>query len=152
MFLDGKISTLWGNIQQQHLDTLPKYKFCSSSLWAQRLIKAGWTMIREIWELRNEKAHELSVLEDLEGRPSVVLAIKEEWKIGLHRLPTSFTIMFKRKLQDLLQMSLSHLKDWLLTLRLGRELHHDTLVQDEFCKKGSRDQGWIIQHYVGRAT
>ena len=143
-FLEGKLSPLWCQLQSEYFHSDSKYGR-SGSLWTSRLIREGWTLLRAVWDFRNEAINDREIKENLEGRPLVIEAIQFEWRIGLNRLPITFSYMFRKKLPLLLKHSLEYLKDWLLTLRLGRETHKDPrLRSDCFSLQGSRRR-WLEQ-------
>ena len=52
---------------------------------------------------------------------------------GLSKLPMlEFSHLFRLSMHELMKKSLEGKKDWLVTVRLGRNLYNDTSSPDEF--------------------
>ena len=135
-FLEGLITKQFTQIQQSYLDSIKSRK--TSLSWAASLITLNWSMIRDVWQFRNDKLHQTQVILDREGHKELLAAITQEWKIGLHRLPIrDFAYLFQMKFSKLQTRSTQYLKSWFVKVRGGRELHKDPkLLQDEFSEDG----------------
>ena len=112
--------------------------------WGKKLYKACWVILKDIWIGRNEQLHNTDRIHELQGRPLVLSAIEAEYQLGLHRLPAcEFSIYFSTPLNIRLQSPLENLRIWLLTIRLGRQLHGGIdLIQDDFYTNGPARQ-WL---------
>ena len=120
------------------------YSKRSATLWAARLIKYNLEATRSIWTERNNQLHNTIRIQELEGVPTLKKAIKDEWDIGLGRLPASeFSKYFKTKLPILLQKETEHLKHWFLVIRQARVLMDPTnVLEDEFSTSKAL-QSWV---------
>ena len=116
----------------------------SPRTWAKELVKANWQLLQQVWYARNDKLHNTQIILDNEGHRELLQAVKAEMAIGLHRLPIrDFAKMFQIKKKILYNRSVEYLKNWFVTVRLGRELHNDPkLIVDEFSVPGPL-QKWV---------
>ena len=79
----------------------------------------------------------------MEGIQLLDAAINNEFHLGLNNLPLSeFTHLFKHPAERILQRSLESKKSWFSTIRAGRIVYNDTLLQDGFSEKGPL-QKWV---------
>ena len=110
----------------------------SGKSWAKKVFNLFWNLIHKVWTARNEQLHNTARIFDLQGLQEVKTAISMEYALGLHRLPAcEFSMMFSSPLDVLLKRSLQNLRHWLLTIRLGRELHGGSnLIIDQFSQNG----------------
>lgn len=108
-------------------------------VWAKKLYHANWKFLQGLWTGRNEQLHKTKRIEELQGLPIVQQAIRQEYNLGLHRLPASeFSIYFSLPVEKLLTRSLENIRQWLLTIRLGREFHGGAEhIQDDFSVNGT---------------
>ena len=109
-----------------------------------RMITKGWDLIFNVWEERNHRLHHTNHIFDLEGKKELLIAMEHEWRLGLSCLPASdYGYFFTKPLSVLRQQSLDWQKDWLATVKQGRELYRDHhMLTDDFSKQGPlRD--WI---------
>ena len=74
----------------------------------------------------------------------VIRAIQDEYNLGLHRLPAcEFSIYFTLPIHTLITKPIENLRLWLLTIRLGRQLHGGIdLIKDEFSEDGPA-RAWL---------
>ena len=111
------------------------------------MIKAGWNIILETWKFRNDTVHSSENIDMLEGLPILHSTVEKEWQAGLGQLPANdFSHLFRIKINNLLKKSTQSKKDWLLTVKLGRNLHNDnTTTTDEF------DSNHALRDWIGLA-
>ena len=93
---------------------------------------------------RNEALHKVEKIQELEGLQILNKSINKEWKIGLSELPMiEYSHMFRIKEKELMEKSIEGKKDWLLVVKLARELHEDKeRVIDKF-DKNEELREWI---------
>ena len=104
-------------------------------------------MIFNIWSGRNAQLHETERIAQLHGLPQLKQAITQEFNLGLHRLPAhEFSIMFTTRMDIVLKRPIESLRHWLLTIRLGQELHGGIeQIQDEISENGPL-RTWLGLH------
>ena len=104
----------------------------------KKVYKLLWNLTSALWKGRNEQLHQTDRIKDLQGLPLVLQAIKNEFNLGLHRLPPSeFSVLFATSFETLSKRSLDSLRHWLLTIRLGRSLHGGIdIIADVFTPDG----------------
>ena len=131
-FLEGLITH--SIIQYQHKFYLEKYPTKKGTTWAKKTIKAGWHLITEIWQYRNDTLHQPKNLDIMEGKEVLDKVVLKEWDRGLKTLPIlEFSHLFRVKKSELMKKSTDAKKDWLYTVKMGRFLHKDpVLEEDEF--------------------
>ena len=141
-FLEGFVAKAWIEYQAVYFNETKSLR--SSTLWASKLIRECWQFLFNIWEARNKKIHETTMLKLLEGRPQLRLAINEEWEIGLGRLPApDFSYLFSGDKTKLLESNLSAQRRWLALVRNGRLLlDHSNFIEDEFITNPALRQ-WV---------
>ena len=110
----------------------------TGTIWAKKVHKSMWALVKALWKGQNEHFHDAQRIEELQGRPHVINLIKAEYNLGLHRLPAcEFSMNFSTPVESLITRPLSTLKHWLLTMQLGREFFGgDELVHDMFSSNG----------------
>ena len=142
-FLEGLIGENIIDQQQKYYSLIRSRR--TGTAWAHKIIRYNWTFIHEIWTHRNNKLHAEDSLQSLEYSDTLKEAVTKEWEIGLSRLPTlEFNHLFARHTSPITIMkSLESAKSWFSTVRSGRILYNDTIVDDEFNTKGP------LQHWVG---
>ena len=136
-FLEGLIPVQLISYQEFFFWSDPR-SLHPGKLWGKKLFKLIWDMVHSIWTARNAQLHETNRIFELQGLPYVKQAITSEYNLGLHRLPAfEFSMLFSSRLEIVLQRPLPSLKQWLLTIRLGRTLHGGiNMIQDEFSING----------------
>ena len=69
----------------------------------------------------------------------MIQAIKDEYNIGLSRLPAyGFSYMFKSSAEELAKSSLAKIKHWLAIIKQGRIVYEDPRrIEDDFLTKGA---------------
>ena len=141
-FLEGLVSKSMIQIQDEYC--IRKGWSSTGQTWAKKIIKNRWKTIRETWDKRNEKLHSPSIIDKLEGYDALKTAISNEWQLGLHNLPPiEFRHLFnKHHTPEKIGKSLDQMKSWFSTIRSGRLLYQDTILQDEFSSKGPL-QRWV---------
>ena len=131
VFLEGLVSVKIVNYQKAYHQQSDKSHLHFS--WPKKAIKAGWNMITTMWEHRNTFLHQSDIIEDLEGLTILNNTIQMEHNKGLSKLPMlEFSHLFRLSMHELMEKSLEGKKDWLVTVRLGRNLYNDTSSPDEF--------------------
>ena len=146
-FLEGLVVQDIITYQHQYL------KQCDSNLngstWAKRVIQASWKFLLKIWAFRNEKTHEKDNIDALEGIEALEEIITQEWERGLSKLPAlEFTHLFRIKKKKLLKKSTEWKKDWLLTVKLGRQLYNDELINKDVFDTNPALREWIGLHSI----
>ena len=141
-FMEGLVCWSIIDYQKQYLKT--HFPTTRITRWTTNLIKNSWNLIMAIWTYRNETLHKTKNIEALQGSEVLEEVIKKEWEVGLSKLPIhEFTHLFWLKKEELLAKSTQSKKDWLLTVKLGRELHKDgTAEEDKFDTNGEL-RNWI---------
>ena len=92
--------------------------------WGKKVYKLLWEFTNSIWLGRNQQLHDTDRIKELQGLPLVLQAIQSEYNLGLHRLPPSeFSMLFATSFEVLQKRSIDSLRHWLLTIRLGRNIH-----------------------------
>ena len=136
-FLEGLISIEWKRYQQEYFEESGSKR--SHYLWGSKAIRCGWKYLTTIWIGRNQQLHQTDHILDMEGRKEMIQAIKDEYKIGLGRLPAyGFSYMFKSSPDDLAKSSLEKIKHWLAIIKQGRIVYEDPQrIEDEFFTKGA---------------
>ena len=142
-FLEGHIPRSMIKVQDEYFQQNEKHS-PRGTTWAKKVYKACWALLKEIWIRRNEQLHETKRIEELQGLETIKLAIASEYRLGLHRLPAcEFSIYFSSRLEQLLTRPIEQLRSWLLTIRMGRELHGGSNeIFDEFSSNGPM-RAWL---------
>ena len=138
-FLEGLYISEW----KEYIDSICPERYSTDKLLS-KMIKLGWDFLFGIWDERNQRLHQTDHILDLEGRKELLLAMEQEWRLGLSLLPASdYGYLFVKPLRYLQQQSLDWQKDWVATVKQGRELYQDhRRIDDDFNKQGPlRD--WI---------
>ena len=106
--------------------------------WGKKVYKLLWEFTNSIWLGRNQQLHDTDRIKELQGLPLVLQAIQSEYNLGLHRLPPSeFSLLFATSFEILKKRSIDSLRHWLLTIRLGRNIHGGiNIIQDIFAHDG----------------
>ena len=79
----------------------------------------------------------------MEGIEILDNAITQEINLGINNLPLSeFTHLFKHPSNTVINRSLEMKKCWFSTVRAGRIVYNDTIIQDEFGERGPL-QKWV---------
>ena len=141
-YLEGLITTKIFNYQQDYM--AHSYPDKKPNTWAKKVIKAGWRILMEMWEKRNNKLHEPDVLQEMEGKKVLNKVVAKEWDVGLSNLPAfEFSHLFRLKLDKLMKKSIEGKKDWLVTVKMTRRLYEDrNIMEDEF-ETNEALQEWI---------
>ena len=141
-FLEGLVTSQWLDYQQQYLEH--KGSRMKATTWIQHLLRYNWKLLRDIWKHRNEQLHQTQMILDNEGHKELLTAVEKEWKIGLGRLPIrDFAHLFQIKKDKFYSRTVEYIKNWFVTVRLGRELHDNNhLIIDEFSIPGPL-QTWV---------
>ena len=136
-FLEGFIPKSLIIHQNQYFQKHEHHTFRGQT-WAKKVYKACWSLLKEVWIGRNDQLHNTERIAEFQGLPILKSAIEAEYRLGLQRLPAcEFSIYFSTRLNKLLQRNIEQLKNWLLTIRLGRELHGGiNEIHDEFSVNG----------------
>lgn len=131
-FSEGILLKDWAIVQHQYKSTT--YGYRKSRTWVKILVKLNWILLQQIRMDWNEKLHHIQNICDREGHNELLIAIEQEWSIGLHQLPIrEFEYLFQTKWSKLKTKSTAYLKSWFVKVRLGRELHQDSkLITNEF--------------------
>ena len=111
--------------------------------WASKTIKQSWKIIYTQWDGRNQRLHDPPTLNKLEGVEILHQAMREELHLGLNQLPLQeFTHIFKHPIETLMKKLLESKKSWFATIRAGRIVYDDTILQDKFATQGPL-QKWV---------
>ena len=104
----------------------------SETAWGTKLISHLWTILYELWILRNDALHS-STIDDYHGTTELRTAVIYEYSLGLSTLPPAYATFFSLpSLDELLRKSTVYLKNWLLVVRTARESYTDTFLRDCF--------------------
>ena len=123
-FLDGLFSIEWVKYQQQYFDQIGTQK--GTSQWISKAIRACWDYNMFVWMARNEQLHKTERIKELEGRQELIEAIKNEYAIGLSRLPAyGFSDMFRQKEEEIVKESMNTMRNWLGIIKQGRIVFED---------------------------
>ena len=142
VFLEGLISTKLIAYQQAYHKRYETYH--RNFNWPQKAIKAGWNIITKMWDHRNEYIHQTNILEDIAGIKILNNTIKQERNRGLSTLPMlEFSHLFRLSEEELMKKSTEGKKDWLVTVKLARELHKDTNQQHDEFDTNDTLRNWI---------
>ena len=135
-FLDGLFTIQWLSYQKEHFEETKSRRGAKS--WASKAIRLCWDFNMAIWKGRNEQLHNTQRIKDMEGKGEVQKAIRNEFRIGLSRLPAyGFAYLFEMRLLTLLKKSFEYMKEWLYIVKQGRIVHRDpNKLYDDFDKKG----------------
>ena len=142
VFLEGLISTKIIAYQQAHHNRTKTFHRYFN--WPQKTIKAGWIILTQMWEHRNEYIHQTNIIEDMEGITILNNTIKKERNKGLSILPMlEFSHLFRLTEDELVAKSTEGKKDWLATVKLARELHEDNNQQHDDFDINNTLRNWI---------
>ena len=141
--LEGLLPKSLIHYQHTYFQTEELSKYTGKN-WGKKVYKACWTLIKALWVGRNEHLHKTDRIHELQGLPLVIDAIKAEYQLGLHRLPAcEFSIYFSTPIEEKIKQPLENLRIWLLTIRLGRQLHGGIdHIQDDFSQNGPA-RSWL---------
>lgn len=140
-FLEGLMATKITALQKHYYSISKSRK--SPKLWTSKVIKQSWSVIYKKWKGRNAQLHDPPTINKLEGIDILHRAITKEYALGLNSLPLSeFTHLFKKPLEKILKSSLEMKQSWFATVRAGRIVYKDTIIQDGFAEKGPL-QKWV---------
>lgn len=96
-------------VQQWHLHRLNSRR--TPTAWGTKLIKHLWTILYELWILRNEALHN-STIDDYHGHTELRTAVVYEFSLGLNTLPQSYATFFSLpSVEELLRKSTIYLKN-----------------------------------------
>ena len=116
----------------------------NSNTWVKKVIKAGWELIENMWEFRNEAVHEKEKIKELEGVPVLDRCIREQWNRGLGQLPASeYSCMFRIKEEEIIKQQVESKKKWLATVKMARKLHRDEEQREDEFDKNTALRKWI---------
>ena len=95
--------------------------------------------ITSVWQVCNKELHKTDRLEDMEGKKEIMKTIKQEYKVGLGRLPAyRFSYILKKKETEILQKSQEHINHLLAIVKQGSILYHGpNWIGNEFSYQGS---------------
>ena len=141
-FLEGLITKDMFKYQRAYLDDKhPRLQLVS---WSKKILRANWHLILNIWQFRNKNLHEKDTIQNLEGKQVLEKTIIKEWNRGLNRLPIlEFSHLFRLKKEELMKKSLEGKKDWLMVVKIGRQIHSDNDQPDEF------DTNEALRQWIG---
>ena len=117
---------------QQHLHYKSIGSRRTGHRWTVNLITKLWSIIHNIWKIRNDALHSTQRLPQLSGLDTLREAISMEHTQGVADLPPLYTSYFTTPLQTLLTKTPTYLKQWFLVIRSARECFAGTPVLDEF--------------------
>ena len=117
---------------QQHLHYKAIGSRRSGNRWTINLISKLWSILHNIWKMRNDSLHSNQRLSQLSGLETLKIAIQMEHEQGVATLPTLYTSYFSTPLPTLLKKSNTHLKQWFLVIRSAREGFSGAPILDEF--------------------
>ena len=142
LFLEGLVVKEIISYQRDHMSRHQPNRSCLA--WSKKLMNASWGLLMDIWTFRNESLHEPHVIQELEGRQQLDDTIFMQWNRGLGPLPPhDFSHLFRIKIADLQNKSIEGKKDWLATVKLGREMHEDTLIHEDIFDTNDALRFWI---------
>ena len=141
-FLEGLVCNKITRVQQEYLNE--KKSYMNSHTWVKKVIKAGWELIENMWEFRNEAVHEKEKIKELEGVPVLDRCIREQWNRGLGQLPASeYSCMFRIKEEEIIKQQVESKKKWLATVKMARKLHRDEEQREDEFDKNTALRKWI---------
>ena len=142
VYLEGLISTKITQYQQAYHKNSSKQQ--TTFTWPKKVVKCGWKILTEMWDHRNKKLHQTDVIEDMEGIQILNKILTKERDIGLNKLPMlEYSHLFRLSENELLNKSTEGKKDWLVTVKLARELHNDTNKQEDETDTNDTIRAWI---------
>ena len=142
VFLEGLVTTKIIAYQQAHYSLMETQQTYFN--WPQKVIKAGWQIITQLWEHRNKQLHQTHIIEDMEGMHLLNRVIIEERNIGLSGLPMlEFSHLFRLSEEELMKKSTEGKKDWLATVKLARDLYKDPNKQIDEFETNTALRNWI---------
>lgn len=117
-------------VQKMHLRRTQSRR--SELAWGTKLTSHLWTILYELWTLRNEALHS-STIDDYHGTTELRTAVIYEYSLGLSTLPHPYATFFTLpSVDELLRKSTVYLKNWLLVVRTARESYTSTFLRDCF--------------------
>ena len=128
--LCGYISHHITTVQQSYFTSIGSRK--TGQCWTKKLILKLWDILHNIWKFRNDALHQEATLSQLSGMDQLKQAIIQEHTTGLDTLPPVYRSYFSRPLETLLAKPVTHLKQWFLVIRSGRECYGHHIFLDEF--------------------
>ncbi len=141
-FADGLLAKQWIPYMASYYAEMGSSR--SPHLWASKVIRAAWELSFDTWEERNHRLHETDRIKELEGKPLLEEAIRNEWSVGLGRLPPSeFSYLFSGGLDRTLKGNLTALRRWLAIVRNGRILLDKANVLDDCFIRDESLRKWV---------
>ena len=128
--LQGYISDQIIQLQQRHYTSLQSRK--TGIRWGVLFTNKLWLIIHQIWLHRNNTLHETEVIDIISGAEHLQEAIFLEHLQGLDNLPYVYASYFLTPLQSLFKKPITHLKQWFLVIRSGRECCDPNSYNDIF--------------------
>ena len=117
--LHGFIAPKIIQLQQKHYTEHKSRKL--GTKWGELLIIKLWQIIQQIWTHRNNMLHETEAINYVSGMEHLQEAIFLEHLQGLDNLPYVYASYFLISLPTLFKKKATHLKQWFLVIRSGRE-------------------------------
>ena len=128
--LCGYISSSISSQQHQYFKSQQSRK--SGNRWTIKLIHKLWTILHNIWKFRNDQLHQDSTISQLSGIDHLKTAIIQEHTLGRGNLPQVYASYFTTSIDALLNKTTTHLRQWFLVIRAGRECHDLNMTVDVF--------------------
>ena len=116
-YITNSIST------QQHLYFQSLNSRKSGNRWTVKIIHKLWQVIHNIWKFRNDSLHKDNTISQLSGLEHLKQAIQLEHIQGQENLPPVYRSYFRTPIESLLTQSTTHLRQWFLLVRSGRECY-----------------------------
>ena len=116
----------------------------SGKSWGKKVYNLFWNVLQALWAERNKQLHNTNRIYDLQGLDTLKDAIRQEYNLGLHRLPAcEFSIFFSSPVETLLTRDIVSLRVWLQSIRLGRELHGGIDIIHDECSVNGAFRSWL---------
>ena len=110
--MEGLISTRLKQYQRDY--QLRTQETIRTFSWHKKVIKAGWSMITEMWQNRNTKLHTLTTIKEIQRLQMLNKVVLSKWELGFNKLPAlEFSHLFQLQKTELEKKSLECKKDWL---------------------------------------
>lgn len=140
-FREGFITFRWAHLQHEYYKSIGSRR--SGKVWAKELIRQLWKINYAIWHFRNTTLHEnKQLLDELEGRPVLLLSIRAELTQGLDGFHHNLQYLFDQfATTNVNEYDTHSLKLWFRHIRSLRETK-GTDRQDSFSHKGSL-RSWV---------
>ena len=143
-FMEGKISTLWQQVQETHIQQSNSMQL--SSTWKLCTIMKLLTLVHGQWNIRNDILHEWN-----EQRLNVADAIQLQWAIeqefamGQDRLSPQDHHYLKQGLDQVLQLPPNDKHAWIAGIQVARQ-QEELRVTDEVELMRNTMARWIGSH------